>query len=145
MREKILNDITEAMRSKDKVTLSTLRMVKGSIQLEEINKKRELNDEEVISIISKQVKTRKESIVEFDKGNRIDLVDAAVAEIEILEKYLPKQLSEEEVKVIVDEEIDKLGITSIKDMGKAMGVLSSKLKGKTDLSIVSKLIKEKLN
>ena len=87
MRETILNDLTAAMKNKDKEVLSVVRMVKGAMQLEEINKKRELNDEEVIGIITKQIKTRKESIVEFEKGNRNDLIDKTNSEITILNKY----------------------------------------------------------
>ena len=97
MREKILNDLVSAMKNKDKETLTVLRMVKGAIQLEEINKKQELNDEDVIAVLSKQIKTRKESIVEFEKAGRNDLVTQTQSEIDILSKYMPEQLSEEEV------------------------------------------------
>ena len=131
MREKILNDLVSAMKNKDKETLTVLRMVKGAIQLEEINKKQELNDEDVIAVLSKQIKTRKESKVEFEKAGRNDLVTQTQGEIDILSKYMPEQLSEEDV-------------LKPSDMGKLMGFLTPKLKGKADMSFVSKTIKEKL-
>ena len=144
MREKILEDLKAAMKTQDKEKLAVIRMVKGAMQLEEINQKKELNDEEVIAVIAKQIKTRKESILEFEKGNRNDLIEQANKEIEILNEYMPEQLSEEEI----DKEIDKVFIevnpTSMKDMGVIMGKLKS-LTGKADMSLVSKKIKEKLN
>ena len=144
MREKILNDLVSAMKNKDKETLTVLRMVKGAIQLEEINKKQELNDEDVISVLSKQIKTRKESIVEFEKAGRNDLITQTQGEIEILSKYMPEQLSEEEVLKVIDEAFDTLKPEKPSDMGKLMGFVTPKLKGKADMSFVSKTIKEKL-
>ena len=97
MREQILNDMKQAMKNQDKETLAVIRMVKGAMQMEELNLKRELNDDEVIAIIAKQIKTRKESIAEFEKANREDLITKTQSEIEILNKYMPEQLSEEEI------------------------------------------------
>lgn len=145
MRDRILNDLKEAMKNQDKKTLSVIRMVKGAMQMEELNKKSELTDDEVISLISKQIKTRKESIAEFEKGNRQDLIDATKEEIEILNKYMPEQLSNEEVNKIIDEIFDEVKPTSIRDMGKIMGNANSKLKGRADMGMVSSIIKEKLN
>ena len=145
MREKILEDLKKAMKEQNKKELSVIRMLKGAMQMEELNKKAELNDEEVISIISKQIKTRKESIVEFEKGNREDLIEETQSEIEILSKYMPEQLSEEEIIKIVEEAIETIKPESIKDMGKVMGAVNPKLKGRADMSYVSSLIKEKLN
>ena len=96
MRQTILNAIIEAMKAKDKETLAVLRMVKGAMQLEEINTKKELDDVEMTQILSKQIKTRKDSIVEFEKGGRQDLIDQVKSEIAILEKYMPEQMNEEE-------------------------------------------------
>ena len=144
MRERILSDLVSAMKSKDKETLSVLRMVKGAIQLEEINKKQELNDEDVIAVLSKQIKTRKESIVEFEKAGREDLVNQTKGEIEILSKYMPEQLSEEEVIKVIDEAFDAVKPEKPSDMGKLMGFVTPKLKGKADMGFVSKTIKEKL-
>lgn len=145
MRERILNDIKEAMKAQDKELLSVIRMVKGAMQLEEINLKRELNDDEVISVIQKQIKTRKESIEEFKKANRTDLVEKTSKEVEILNKYMPEQLSIEEVNKIIDEAFELIKPTSMKDMGKIMSEINPKIKGKADMSYVSSTIKEKLN
>lgn len=145
MREKILKDIIEAMKNKDKDRLSTLRLLKGAMQLEEINKKRELNDEEVISLIAKQIKTRRESILEFEKANREDLKEKTQKEIDILTDYMPEQLSEEEIIKEIDIAFDEVKPTSMKDMRNLMAILNTKLKGKADMSFVSKIIKEKLS
>ncbi len=145
MREKILNDLMQAMKSQDKETLGVLRMVKGAIQLEEINKKGELTDDEVIGVISKQIKTRKESILEFTKANRTDLIDQTNKEIEILNKYMPEQLSEEDVLKVIDEAFNTINPTTQSDMGKIMGFVTPKLKGKADMSMVSKIVKERLS
>ena len=144
MRNKLLNDLVTAMKSQDKDTLSVLRMVKGAMQLEEINKKHELTDDEFIGVISKQIKTRKESILEFEKANRTDLIEKTKMEIEILNKYMPEQLSEEEVLKVIDEAFDVVKPQAQSDMGKLMGYVNPKLKGKADMSFVSKTIKEKL-
>ena len=144
MREKILNDLVASMKNKDKETLTVLRMVKGAMQLEEINKKQELNDEDVVAVISKQIKTRKESMVEFEKAGREDLITQTQCEIDILNKYMPEQLSEEEVIKVIDDAFNTLKPEKPSDMGKLMGFLTPKLKGKADMSFVSKTIKEKL-
>ena len=145
MRDTILKDLVLAMKNKDKETLSVLRMVKGAMQLEEINKKHELDDEEVISVIAKQIKTRKESIVEFEKANRGELIEQTQKEIDILNKYMPRQMSEEEINKVIDELFNKVQPTSVKDMGKVMKEIAPLVKGKADMSLVNKLIKDRLN
>ena len=145
MRQVILDDIITAMKARDKDTLSVLRMVKGAMQLEEINVKHELNDEEMTRIISKQIKTRKDSIVEFEKGNRQDLIDAVNSEIVILEKYMSEQMSEEQIAKVIDEVFSKVNPTGPSEMGKIMGMISPLLKGKADMGLVNKMIKEKLS
>ncbi len=145
MRNQILEDLKTAMKNQDKETLAVIRMVKGAIQMEELNTKKELSDEEVIGIIAKQIKTRKESISEFEKGGRDDLISKTNDEIKILEKYLPEQLSEEEVMAILDEAFNEVKPESMKDMGKLMGYLNPKLKGRCDMGSVSKIIREKLS
>lgn len=145
VKERILKDIVTAMKEKDKEKLTVLRMVKGAMQLEEINKKEELNDEDVIGIIAKQIKTRKESIVEFEKGNRQDLIDQTNAEIKILEEYMPEQLSEEEVDQIIEQAFTTVNPESMKDMGRIMKEVTPKLKGKADMSAVSAKIRNKLS
>ncbi len=146
MLERITNDIKEAMKSKDTLKLQTLRMLKGSIDLERINKKLEkVSDDDIVVIIGKQIKTRKESIVEFEKGNRQDLIDQTNEEIKILSSYMPEQLSEEEIIDIIDNIIKTVNATTIKDMGSVMKEASAKLKGKADMSSVSSIIKNKLS
>ena len=103
MRNKILEDLKLAMKNQDKEKLSVVRMIKGAIQMEELNKKHELTDDEVIAIIAKQIKSRKEAIVEFEKANRNDLVEQNKSEIEILNTYMPEQLSDEEIMKVIDE------------------------------------------
>ena len=119
-------------------------MVKGAIQMEELNAKRELEDQEVIGIIAKQIKTRRESITEFEKGNRNDLIESTLEEIKILEEYMPEQLSQEEVNAIIEEAFKTVNPTNPRDIGKIMGIITPKLKGKADMSEVSKIVKEKL-
>ena len=145
MRERILTDLVSAMKNKDKLVLSVLRMVKGAMQLEEINVKRELNDDEVVRIISKQIKTRKDSITEFEKGNRADLIEITTNEIKILEEYLPEQMTEEEISKVIYEVFTKVSPTGPSDMGKIMGTISPLVRGKADMGLVNKMIKEKLN
>ena len=145
MRERILEDLKNAMKAQDKKTLSVIRMVKGAMQMEELNKKAELTDDEVIAVIAKQIKTRKESIAEFEKAGRTDLVEQTQKEIEILNKYMPEQLSEEEVLKVIDEAFNTVNPQTQSDMGKLMGFVTPKLKGKADMGMVSSTIKEKLN
>lgn len=146
MLEKITKDIVDAMKAKDTLKLDTLRMLKGSIDLERINKKLDkVSDEDIVVIIGKQIKTRKESIVEFEKGNRQDLIDKTNEEIKLLSTYMPEQLNEDEIISIVDEIIKSVNATSIKDMGSVMKEANLKLKGRADMSLVSSIIKNKLN
>lgn len=142
--DKINEDLKEAMKGKDALSLSVIRMLKGAIQLETI-KKGNLSDEDIISIVSKQIKMRKDSICEFKKANREDLVKQNENEIEILNKYLPEQLTIDEVKDIIDEAFAKINPTSSRDMGLIMKEVSSKVKGRFDMQQVSSMIKERLN
>ena len=144
MREKILNDLKEAMKNQDKERLAVIRMVKGSIQMEELNKKHELDDSEVIDVISKQIKTRKESIEEFKKGNRQDLIDKTMSEIDILSTYMPEQLTDQELDQIINEVFESVKPSGIREMGKVMASITPLVKGKCDMSILSNKIKEKL-
>lgn len=141
--EQINNDIKDAMKSKNAFELSVIRMLKGAVQLELI-KKKELSDEDIIAIVSKQIKMRKDSIEEFKKASRDDLVVQNEKEIEVLNKYLPEQLSEDEVLEIIDEAFKKVNPTSNKDMGLLMREISPKVKGRYDMQEVSKIIKERL-
>ena len=142
----ILNDMKEAMKSQDKETLGTIRMLKSAIDLDRINNKlEEITDDLVITVVSKQTKTLNESMEDFKKGNRQDLVDNALREISLLKKYLPEQLSDEDLNKIIDEVISEVKPTSMKDMGLVMKELTPKVKGKADMGKVSALIKSKIN
>ena len=145
MKQKILNDLKNAMKNQNKELLSVIRMVKGAIQMEEIKAKKELTDDDIALVIGKQIKTRKESIEEFKKGNREDLISKTTEEIKVLEKYMPEQLSIEEIDAIVTRAISELGASISSDMGKVMGKVTPLLKGKADMGLVSKLVKDKLN
>ena len=144
MYDKIKEEIVNAMKEKNTLKVQTLRGVKGEIDLEHINKKVEINDDLVISVLSHQIKTRKESISEFEKGNREDLISKTNEEITLLQTYLPKQLDINEINSILDDAFNKVNPTSPKDMGLIMREVTPLLKGKSDMSMVSSLIKERL-
>lgn len=145
LSEKINADMISYMKSKDSFALGVVRMVKGAIQLEKINLKRDLNDDEVVAVISKQIKMRNDSIQEFTKANRVDLIEQYKKEIELLNKYMPKQLTEEEINSIIDEAFAKINPTSSKDMGLIMREISPKLKGRADMGKVNSIIKDRLS
>ena len=144
MNEKIANDLKLAMKSGDKFKLSVLRMLKSALQLESISKKHELSDDEVMSVVKKQVKTRKDSIEEFKKYNKIEEVEKLEQEIEILNTYLPEEMSEEEISKVIDEVFNELNPTSMKEMGMVMKELNAKITN-ADMSLVSKMVKERLS
>ncbi len=144
MVEKLNKDMIEAMKEKDKDRLSVIRMVKAALKQEEIDHKKEINDDLLIEIVNKQIKMRKDSISEFEKAGRNDLKEKTQAEIDILMNYLPEQLSHEEIVKIIDEIFAEVKPSSIKEMGRVMGVASEKMKGKADMKEVSAIIKEKL-
>ena len=145
IKEQLANDMKEAMKAKEKERLAVIRMVRGAVRQQEIDGKTELDDEAVIAVISKEVKMRKDSIVDFQKGGRDDLVAQNEAEIAFLMPYLPKQLTEDEVRELVKEAVEKTGASSPKDMGKVMGALMPKVKGRADGKMVNQLVKEALN
>ena len=144
LESKIQSDTLMAMKNSDKFKVSVLRMLKSAIQAEKINAKNELNDENIIAIIKKQVKQRTDSILEYEKYNRPDMVATLKQEIKILEEYLPKQLSEEETKEAVKKIMSNYPDATIKDMGKIMKEASSSLGSVADMSEVSKLIRNSL-
>ena len=140
--ETISNDMKEAMKAHDKDSLNTIRLLKSAIDMYLVNNKMERNscsDEIVIDIVSKQVKE------EFKKGNRQDLVDKLLKEIDLLSKYLPKQLTEEEINSEIDKVFDKVKPTSMKDMGLIMKELTPIFKGKADMKTVNEIVRSKLN
>lgn len=143
--KKLDSDMITSMKEGKKLRLTVLREIKAGMKQANIDQKKEMNDELLIEVVSKGVKTRRESIKEFEKGNRSDLIDKTKEEITILEEYLPKQLEEEELRNIIDEVFNKVNPTSMKDMGKVMGMVTPLVKGKADMSLVSTIIKSKLN
>ncbi len=145
MRNQIIEDLKTAMKNQNKERLAVIRMLKGSMQMNELNKKHELSDEEVLDVISKEIKSRKDSIIEFEKGNRQDLIEKTQNEIEILKEYLPKQLTNEEIEEIINKAFELIKPTSTKDMGKIMKEIKPQITGKADMTIVSKIVKEKIN
>ena len=144
MYDKIKSDIVSALKEKDTVKLQTLRGIKGEVDLEHINKKVEINDDLVITVLSRGIKTRRESIVEFEKGNRQDLIEKTQSEIDLLQTYLPAQLSDEEINKVLDDAFNKVNPTSAKEMGLIMREVTPSLKGKADMGKVSSMIKERL-
>ncbi len=144
MNNKIAEDLKNAMKNSDKFKLSVLRMLKSALQMESINKKHELSDEEVIAVIKKQVKQRKDSISEFEKFNKLEEISSLKDEIAILNTYLPEEMSEEEINKIINEVFDTLKPSSMKDMGQIMKELNSKITN-ADMSLVSKLVRERLS
>ena len=144
MKEQIQNDYISAFKAKDTLTKDVLGLLKGAILNAEINKKEDLTDEEIIDIVTKQIKLRKDSISEFEKAGRDNLVEQNKKEIEVLNKYMPKQYTEEEVNNIIEEVINEVKPEGMKDFGKIMKELTPRLKGRTDISKVSNLVKEKL-
>lgn len=138
------NDMKNAMKNCDKFELTVLRMLKSSLQKEKIAKNHELEENEIIAVIKKEVKTRKDSMSEYEKYNRMDLVEDLKKEIEILSKYLPEELSEEEIDKKIDEVFTKVNPTSMKDMGLIMKELQA-ISTVCDMSVVSKKVKDKIN
>ena len=145
MFEKIKNDMVKAMKEQDKFRLSVIRMIKGSIDKERIDKKIEITDEVVIDVLAKALKTREESRLEFSRAGRTDLVEGLDKEIAIIKEYLPEPLTEEEVDKIIDKAFKETEASSIKDMGKVMKVVTPKVKGRCDMKEVSSKIKAKLS
>ena len=146
LKDKLTADMKDAMKAREagKLRLSVIRLVRGAIRQLEIDGKKELQDEDVLGVISKEVKQRRDSIEDFRKGGRDDLVANAEAEIAILMEYLPKQLSEDEVRNLVKEAIAASGAASPKDMGKVMKELMPKVKGRADGKLVNGIVKELL-
>jgi len=142
--DKINADIITAMKAKDEASLSALRMLKSAIKYKEVDLKREVKDEDVIDVLSKQAKQRKESIEGFEKGGRADSAAKEKVELALIEKFLPAALSDAELSQLIEEAVKSTGAAGPKDMGKVMGVLTPKIKGKADMGKVSGLVKAKL-
>ena len=148
LKQRLQNELKQSMLARDGLKTSVLRLLLSAINYYEIQKGGagyEATDEDVLSVIQKEVKQRKDSIEQFQKGNRQDLVDKETKELELLKQYLPQQMSEEEIKKLVIEEIRQTGSQSIQNMGKVMKTLMPKLKGKADRGVVSTMVKKELH
>lgn len=143
LKGQIIDDLKRAMKQGDKAKISVLRVLNSEIKNKEIDKGTSLSDEMVVEVIMSQAKKRKDSMEAYKRGDRQDLFDQERAELEILNHYLPEQMNEEEIRSIVSDTIRELGVKSLSEMGKVMGVLVPKLKGKADNSVVSRIVKEK--
>ena len=145
MLEKFKKEMITAMKERDKVKLNTLRAVKGAMQLEVINNKKEESDELLLDVINKQIKMRNDSIEEFEKAGRDDLVNSYKSEIDILEEYMPKKLSEDEINEILDLGISESGAISVRDLGSVMRIVTPKVKNRCDMKVVTGMLRDKLS
>ncbi|WP_044894754.1 GatB/YqeY domain-containing protein [Bacillus alveayuensis] len=144
--ERLNNDMKQAMKNKEKEKLSVIRMVKAALQNEAIKLgKSQLSEDEELTVLSRELKQRKDSLQEFENAGRSDLVEKVKTEIQILELYMPKQLTEEELVQLIKETIAEVGASSKADMGKVMGAIMPKVKGKADGSLVNKLVLQHLS
>lgn len=144
LNERLASDVKQAMRDKDKFKLTTLRMVQASVKNQEIDLKRPLEDEEIITIVGRELKQRKDSLQEFKNAGRDELIADCEAEIAIISAYLPAQLSEDELKEIVKQTIQEVGASSKAEMGKVMAALMPKVKGKADGKLVNTTVQQLL-
>ncbi len=144
LNEKLLDDMKNAMKSKDKLRLSVIRMARAAIKNVEIDKRKDLEDSEVVQVLAKEVKQRRDSIVEYEKAGKDDTVADLNKEIDILSVYLPEQLSTEEIEKIVNKTINELGASTMADMGKVMGAIMPKVRGRADGNAVNSIVREKL-
>jgi uncharacterized protein YqeY len=143
--EQLDQDMKSALKNKEKAKLSTIRMLRASIKKVEIDKKHQLSDDEVLEVIAREIKQRRDSLNEYEKAGREDLAQKEREEIEILESYLPEQLSEEELRALVQQVIQEVGASSKADMGKVMGAIMPKVKGRADGRLVNRLVQEALS
>ncbi len=144
LKDRITDDVKDAMRARDKPRLATLRLITAAIKQQEVDERIELDDTQLLSLLDKMCKQRRESISQFEKAARDDLIAQEVSELAIIKSYLPEQLGEAEIAALIDETMAATGAASIKDMGKVMGQLKPKLQGRADMAAVSAMIKAKL-
>lgn len=145
LNERLNEDMKQAMKSQDKFRLSVIRMIRSAIKNLEIDQRRTLDDNEVLDILSREIKQRRDSLQEFEKAGREDLAESVKAEIAVIAEYLPQQLTEEEVKDLVLQTIQETGASSKAEMGKVMSALMPKLKGRADGKLVNQLVQQSLN
>jgi uncharacterized protein YqeY len=144
LSDRLNEDMKQAMRGQEKFRLSVIRMVRSSIKNVEIDLRRSLEDNEVLDILNRELKQRKDSLQDFEKAGRDDLVDALKVEIEIIAEYMPTQLTEDEITVIVKQTIQETGASTKADMGKVMGALMPKVKGRSDGKLVNQIVQQLL-
>ena len=144
LKERILQDVKDAMRAKDKPRLATIRLITAAIKQREVDERIELDDAQVLVVLDKMCKQRRESITQFEQAGRDDLAAQEKAELELIQQYLPEQLSDAEINKLIDAAMEQTGASSMKDMGKVMGQLKPKLQGRADMGAVSALIKARL-
>jgi uncharacterized protein YqeY len=144
LKDRITQDVKDAMRARDKPRLATLRLITAAIKQREVDERIEMDDTQITLVLDKMVKQRRESIVQFEKAGRDDLIAIETSELEIITPYLPEQLGEDEINALIDSALEQTGATSVKDMGKVMGQLKPKLQGRADMGAVSALIRAKL-
>ena len=145
IRQTISDDMKTFMRAKDTARLGAIRLLQASIKQKEVDERIELNDDQILAVIQKMLKQRKDSIEAYQQANRQDLIDQEQLEIEVLTKYMPEPLSDEEINRFIEEAIATTGAADMKDMGKVVGVLKSKVAGRADMGEVSKLVRQKLS
>ena len=145
LREQITADMKEAMRARDTARLETVRLLRAAIQRREIDERIELDDDKVLSVIQKMIKQGRDSISQFEKGHRKDLVEKELVMVRLLEAYVPEALNERELISLIDTALNESKAQSIKDMGSVMSFLKTKIRGRADMSTVSTLDREKLN
>ena len=145
LNDKLTPDLKEAMLARDELRVSTIRFLLADMKNYKIEKQRELTDEDIVTLLERQVKRHRESIESFEKGNRAEMADKEKKELAILQTYLPEQMSKEDIAAEVGKAISATNASSIADMGRVMGELSAKLKGKADMGLVSSIVKEKLS
>ena len=145
IKAKITEDMKEAMRAKDQERLNIIRLIMAAFKQVEVDQRITLEDEHVLSILDKMLKQRRESIAQFQTANRADLVQKEENEVKVIQQYLPKALSPEEIKELIDSAIKESGATSIRDMGKVMSLVKPKVQGRADVASVSNQIKDRLN
>ncbi len=145
IRQTISDDMKTFMRAKDSARLGAIRLLQAAIKQKEVDERIELNDDQIFSVIQKMLKQRKDSIEAYQKASRQDLINQEQLEIEVLSKYMPEPLSEEEINQYIEEAIATTGASDMKDMGKVVGILKSKVAGRADMAEVSKLVRQKLS
>lgn len=144
LKERITEDMKNAMRAGEKDRLATIRMALAAIKQREVDERITLDDAQVLAVLEKMIKQRKEAIAQFESGGRTDLVAKEAAEVSLLQSYLPTQLTQAEIEALIAQAIASTGATSVKDMGKVMGVVKAQAAGRADMGAVSALIKKKL-